>query len=826
VSCHVSKELLWSWIDRGAPELEDHLAHCAACRDLAKEYRSGMKAVAAGCGSGAIPMPEKIGSYSITGLLGEGGQALVYKAEQQTPRRPVALKVLKGGRCVGEQDVRHFQREIQTLAALSHPAIATIYEGGRTAEGQHFFAMELIDGVPLDVYVREHDLPLRERLNLFRKICAGVQYAHERGVIHRDLKPSNILVTAAGEPKILDFGLARLLNTEATLTRTGQIMGTLRYMSPEQARGGAAAIDVRTDVYSLGVILYELSTDRPPYELSALLPQAIHTICETPPRRPSSLRGSNGRPARHLRGDLETVVLTSLEKQAARRYQAVADLTADVGHFLAWEPIVARPPSGLYVLRKRLARHRIAVAAAGLLVALGLISAAGGLWRHAARESDARRTALFLQFDAEDGRAKYNLGQAEGLLAEHPSLPEAAMVLARTRFAVYRETGNPGMYDRAIGVLPAAGQALPSHWACRRLWAELVGDDNVRDQTERAAPDTADAWYLRTFATLRPEEAWRCAETAVLRAPSENLAPLVWTRVAQLSLVTRHFDVARSAARTLAALENNPLTWMLFEGHVLMRQGRYRDAIREYDQVTALFPNDPGSYRFRAECQLCLKAYEEAVREYTRAVNVVAGNRSFAIYLRATPRWITGRLEDAANDYRASRKSRVFAEYTNLRLFLVLQDQARQFEQNGRPAAAADCRREAQSLLAPESGSSPSEGWTDKLRECLAGRLSPEGLIGAAGGRLESLCEAYYYIGERCRLRGEIDQAHAWFARCRDTGLALDPDTFPPDPMNEYHLAVWRLDRLEDVDGSASQPAKKTVTSTRAAAEMPLPSSR
>ena len=335
--CDVSRERLWSWIDRSAPELEAHLAQCPQCRALADQYRTGISAVSAGCMSAAVPLPDKIGSYVITGLLGEGGQALVYKAEQQTPRRAVALKVRKGGRCVGEHDVRHFQREIQTLAALSHPAIATIHEGGRTAEGQHFFAMELIDGVPLDTYVRERKLSLRERLEVFCKVCEGVQYAHERGVIHRDLKPANILVVeegtkgsigvspvfGVGQPKILDFGLARLLNTDVTLTQTatqtGQIMGTLRYMSPAQARGNPDEIDERTDLYSLGVLLYELLTDRRPYELSNVVPDAVRTICEMPPRRPSSTLGPDGRAARHLRGDLETIVLKALEKQPSRQ---------------------------------------------------------------------------------------------------------------------------------------------------------------------------------------------------------------------------------------------------------------------------------------------------------------------------------------------------------------------------------------------------------------------------------------------------------------------------------------------------------------------------
>jgi serine/threonine protein kinase len=252
MSCGVSEEQLWSWIDRNAPELEQHLSECPHCRARAEEIRARIQTVAVGSQPLNISLPEKIGSYTIKRLLGEGGQGLVYEAEQQTPRRPVAVKVLKGGRFVDEHHTRHFQREIQTLATLKHPAIATIYEAGRTEEGQHFFAMELVSGTRLDVYVGESKTPLKERLALLCKVCEAVQSAHKSGVIHRDLKPSNILIDAEGNPKILDFGLARATNADVTLTatssHTGQIMGTLRYMSPEQARGDNHNIDARSDV--------------------------------------------------------------------------------------------------------------------------------------------------------------------------------------------------------------------------------------------------------------------------------------------------------------------------------------------------------------------------------------------------------------------------------------------------------------------------------------------------------------------------------------------------------------------------------------------------
>lgn len=456
MGCDVPEERLWSWIDRAAPELEPHLAQCPHCRALAEDLRAGIKTVADGSTPVGAPLPERIGSYVIAGLLGQGGQGLVYKAEQQTPRRPVALKVLKGGRLVGDQDVRHFQREIQTLAALSHPAIATIYEGGQTAEGQHFFAMELIDAVPLDVYVRERNVPLRERLELFGKVCAGVQYAHEHGVIHRDLKPSNILINAGGDPKILDFGLARLMNTDVTLTQTatqtGQIMGTLRYMSPGQARGDPAEIDERSDVYSLGVILYELLTDRPPYELSNVIPEAVQTICETPPRRPSAI-------SRALRGDLETIVLTALEKEPARRYPSVADLTGDVQRYLKGEPIRARPASRLYVIRKRLRQHRrVVVAVVGVAVLVLATIFAGLWWRQRALNEETLRLTSECMLRARAGQWQQALAACTAIIESKRHLPDTGAFRLRADIHVALR-----QYDRAIADYTAGSKLIPDN---------------------------------------------------------------------------------------------------------------------------------------------------------------------------------------------------------------------------------------------------------------------------------------------------------------------------------------------------------------------------
>jgi non-specific serine/threonine protein kinase/serine/threonine-protein kinase len=426
-------------------------------------------------------LPKTIGEFEILGVLGVGGMGVVYEARQLSPHRKVALKVMRQALVASHAQTQQFRREVETLGRLVHPNIATIFASGQTEDGMDYYAMELVQGETLDAWLEKRPAKLTQqelklRLQMFCAISDAVHYAHLRGVIHRDLKPSNIMVLesqgdssrgSGAEPalKILDFGLARLVDPEnqsaSMMTEAGVIMGTLQYMSPEQARGDTLAVDFRTDVYALGVILFEMTSGKRPYDVGrAALSEAIRMICEEPPARLDPSVGGS----RSAHADLATIVGKSLEKEADRRYPSAGALSEDVGRYLRSEPIVARPPSRVYQARMFVRRHRFGVSSTAALVLLllcfALVTAIQS--RRIAREAEvSRRVSDFMvrMFQVSDpGEARGNAvtareildGASRNIESGLAQDPEIQGRLMHTMGTVYK---GLGLYSKALELL-------------------------------------------------------------------------------------------------------------------------------------------------------------------------------------------------------------------------------------------------------------------------------------------------------------------------------------------------------------------------------------
>ncbi len=360
----------------------------------------------------------EVEGYADLRELHRGGQGIVYRALQESTRRLVAIKVLREGPHADSAARKRFQREIEIVAQLNHPHIVAIFASGVTSAKQPYFVMEYVHGVEFDPHVRAQNLSVEETLQMLRTVLDAVHHAHEKGVIHRDLKPSNILVDDQGQPKLVDFGLARALvmSPDSFASQTGQVLGTMAYMSPEQVRADPDQIGPRTDVYSLGVILYEILTGVSPYPGSTRVVDILRHITDTSPKLParawSSDTGLQRRSGRRRSGpgrcpidsELETILLEAIAKEPERRYQNAHAFAADIGRYLEGQPIEARRDSGIYLLRKKLQRNRRGLVL-GLVtlvlfaVALVLVSRPGGTpVRRLAPEEIARYKAAEAEY--------------------------------------------------------------------------------------------------------------------------------------------------------------------------------------------------------------------------------------------------------------------------------------------------------------------------------------------------------------------------------------------------------------------------------------------
>lgn len=496
---------------------------------------------------------DKFGQFTLVEVLGQGGMGVVYKAEQERPKRVVAIKMIRSP-FLSPQLLRRFEQEAQVLGLLRHPGIAQIYEAGTVVgtdgRQQPYYAMELVQGRPLIAFANGQGLCVRDRLQLFALVCDAVQHAHQKGVIHRDLKPANILVeagdassattsgtsstTSGPQPKILDFGVARITGSDIALTTAGtdvgQLVGTLPYMSPEQVRGEVGGIDTRSDVYALGVVLFELMTGRLPYDVKGkTIAAAAMTITNEEPTSP-------GRLSPGLRGDVETILLKALEKVPDRRYQSAAELAADVRRHLADMPIVARPATTAYHVRKFARRNKALVGgviAAFLLLVAGVVGTSIGLVRAKKsqrlaeqRESEARVAAktaenseqfLISMLSAANPLVSRNRELTvrelldEAALKVESQLSEEPAVAMRTRLALAKTYLSIAAFDQSAAQTDAAEALAVSHF----------GEESVEHSLVLA--QRCEYYSARNLITEGIPVAQRCLDMRQALLPADNI---------------------------------------------------------------------------------------------------------------------------------------------------------------------------------------------------------------------------------------------------------------------------------------------------------------
>lgn len=545
-------------------------------------------------GEDIVMGPARVGPFRLVQPIGEGGMGQVFLAERDDGQfaQKVAVKLMKQ-RSAGV--IRRFLEERRILALLEHQHIARLVDGGVTATGVPYFAMEFVDGEPIDRYCQGRQLPLGDRLRLFITVCEAVAYAHQHLVIHRDLKPSNILVTRDGQVKLLDFGIAKLAadaQAHVDYTRAGAVIMTPEVAAPEQARG--EPVSTATDVYGLGMLLYLLVTGERAYEVRTRTPAEMQrVICEVVPAPPST-RVSSALRGR-VRGDLDLIVLTALQKEPARRYRTPAELSADLARFLNGHPITARPDSALYRLRKFVSRHRAAVVAATVLV--GAVSAGAARDRYLRQQSDiearkAREVEEFLisAFNVADpfGNTPTNgtTITARDLLdrgsARLDSLAAQPEVQAELRTVLGRVYANLGLYDKASPLLRQSLQqssALYGSSDSRVATAmELLGESLLRqDQFSDAER------LLRAVVDQRRQ--LDGADSLTVAAAQEHLA----TALEEQNKIPEAETLRRTALSTRQARNRGPSAEVGQSlndlGLVLFRRGAYAEAEAYFRQA-------------------------------------------------------------------------------------------------------------------------------------------------------------------------------------------------------------------------------------------------
>jgi len=613
-----------------------------------------------------------IGRYKLLEKIGEGGMAYVYMAEQDKPlHRRVAVKIIKLGMDT-KQVIARFEAERQALAMMEHPNIAKVLDAGATETGRPYFVMELVKGVSITEYCDQNNLSTKERLELFIQVCSAVQHAHQKGIIHRDIKPSNVMVTmhdGKAVPKVIDFGIAKATNqrlTEKTLfTRYAHIIGTPAYMSPEQAELSDLDIDTRTDIYSLGVLLYELLTGTTPFSEKELREAGYiemqRIIREKEPLKPSTKLSSLGdtltdvaehRKAspdllqRLVRGDLDWIVMKSLDKDRARRYETANGLALDIRRHLEHEPVLARGPSTTYRLRKFLRRHRSqTIAALGIAVFVGAVVIILSLWnrdrlRLAQAEGFRHRNIL------SEAREYFARADREAALQIVKQILDSKHVGAEAQLLYAGILVDGRRSDEAVTMLgsllndrPEIAGAAHSLLA-RILWESESPDaeklkqiDEHRRQAEALLPETAEAYFLRAMTAVTVKEQLASLDRALQLDPShyESRRLRAFTYYASRNYEKMNYD----ALGMIILRPRDPLGYSL-RAIAWRELGRYQEAIADYDSAIALTAKDSPEYvdlsAQRCEVFLRMGNYQRVIADAQECLKLSPDRPVFQYY--------------------------------------------------------------------------------------------------------------------------------------------------------------------------------------------------
>lgn len=751
---------------------------------------------------------DAVPGYELIREIGRGGMGVVYLARQKLPVRTVALKVMLAGWFASATARKRFQREVAIAASFQHEGIVRLLECGVTPTGQPFYTMDYVEGRHLDCWLADTVPDTRTILELFASICDAVEHAHSRGIVHRDLKPGNILVDSAGKPRILDFGLSKQVpasdegqSTDTYATETGLVVGTPRYLSPEQASEIRAVVDARTDIYALGIMLYESLTGVHPTGNYGRSSDVITRIRETPPTRPSKISKCVDR-------DLEAILFKTLEKNPASRYPSAGALAADLRAYLAGLPIQAHPITHVDSLRRWVRRRRLRIATTAALLIVGLLGLFGGVWWMTRAESAHRQSqietlrlqTLYMQDNLDRGFITVAFGQIVTLHTQHPDLIDLMLLVAKAHvFGAEFPTLGTSVYPAHV-ILRDALNAGTNHSAIHALLAEIyekIGDPRAAEERARVVADPprdAESWYLHSLGTLDREKALHCAEQAASCDPRYLLA---WLRLAYLRKAAGDYDGALDAADHLIVMQRDSPIWHLFKADIQLLKRDFAAASEGYAVSLAMDPNNREAYLGHATVGLCTGDHRNAIASLTQAINMPPANEAvWARYKRATSLWITGQLAEAAQDYRDVIRLQGHP-YACLRLVLLLCEQTRQQTTAVGIAGACQPLSEALVIIALHMDEPNLDPFVQKIFECVAGRILPAELENLAPAtNPEAVCEAHYYAGEIHLLRGEFEEARTCFQRCLETDFFFDLDTFPPQPMNEYLLARWRLDQL------------------------------